>query len=80
MILSDGGVVPPKAGESNLLWQDDVYRVFRLFLACAASFSQQVLPLLPDKLAVLDIRQPRLTAAKKHNACSAQDDQAGEQC
>lgn len=80
MILSDGGVVPPKAGESNLLRQDDVYRVFRLFLARAASFSQQVLPLLPDKLAVLGIRQPRLTAAKKHNACSAQDDQAGEQC
>lgn len=25
MILSDGGVVPPKAGESNLLRQDDVY-------------------------------------------------------
>lgn len=80
MILSDGGVVPPEAGESNLLRQDDVYRVFRLFLAAAASFSQQVLPLLPDELAVLGICQPRLTAAKKHNACSTQDNQTGEQC
>ncbi|KAG7224167.1 hypothetical protein INR49_019902 [Caranx melampygus] len=38
-----------------------------------------VLPLLPNKLAVLGISQPCLTAAKKHNACGAQDDQAGEQ-
>lgn len=35
--------------------------------------------MLPNKLAVLGIGQPRLTAAKKHNARSAQDDQAGEQ-
>lgn len=70
----------PKAGESNLLWQDDVYRVLRFFLAHTAGFSQQVFSLLPDKLAVFGISQPRLTAAKKHNACSAQDDQAGEQC
>lgn len=68
-----------KAGESNLLWQDDVYGVLQLFLACAASFSQQVFPLLPNKLAVLGISQPRLTAAKKHNTCGAQDDKTGEQ-
>lgn len=67
----------PKTGESNLLRQDDVYRMFRLLLARAASFSQQVFPLLSNKLAVLGIGQPRLTAAKKHNACSAQDDHAG---
>lgn len=35
--------------------------------------------MLPNKLAVLGISQPCLTAAKKHNACGAQDDQAGEQ-
>ncbi len=35
--------------------------------------------MLPNKLAVLGISHPRLTAAKKHNACGAQDDQAGEQ-
>ncbi len=35
--------------------------------------------MLPNKLAALGISQPRLTAAKKHNARSAQDDQAGEQ-
>lgn len=34
--------------------------------------------MLPNKLAVLGISQPRLTSAKKHNACSTQDDQAGE--
>ncbi len=69
----------PKASEPNLLRQDDVYRVLRLFLVCATSLSQQVFPLLTNKLAVLGIRQPRLTAAKKHNACGSQDDQAGEQ-
>jgi len=71
--------VSPKARESNLLWQDDVYGVLWLLLARAANFSQQVLPLLPNKLAVLCISQPRLTAAKKHNSCSAQNNQAGEQ-
>lgn len=69
----------PKAGESNLLRQDDIYRVLQLFLACAAGFSQQVFPLLPNKLAVLGVSQPRLAAAKKHNTCGAQDDEAGEQ-
>lgn len=53
--------------------------MLRLFLAHAAALSQQVFPLLPNKLAVLGISQPRLTAAKKHNAHRAQDDQAGEQ-
>lgn len=67
----------PKAGESNLLRQDDVYCVLRLLLAHASCLSQQVFPLLPNELAVLCISQPRLTPAKKHNACSAQDDQAG---
>lgn len=69
----------PKAGESNFLRQDDVYRVLRLILARAASFPQQVFPLLSNKLAVPGISQPCLAAAKKHNACGAQDDQAGEQ-
>lgn len=53
--------------------------MLRLLLARAAGVSQQVFPLLPNKLAVLGISQPRLTAAKKHNACSAQDDHACEQ-
>lgn len=35
--------------------------------------------MLSYKLAVLGISQPRLAAAKKHNACGAHDDQAGEQ-
>lgn len=69
----------PKAGESNLLRQDDVHGVLRLLLARAACFSQQVFPLLPNELAVLGVGQPGLTAAKKHDACGAQDDQAGEQ-
>lgn len=69
----------PKAGESNLFRQDDVYRVLRLLVARPSSLSQQVLPLLPDKLAVLGVGQPCLAAPKKHNARRAQDDQAGEQ-
>lgn len=69
----------PKAGESNLFRQDDVYWVLRLFLAAASCLSQQVLPLLPNKLAVFGIGKPRLAAAKEHNACCAQNDQAGEQ-
>lgn len=69
----------PKAGESNLLRQNDVYRVLRLVLACAAGFSQQVFPLLSNKLAVLGICQPRLAAAEKNDARCTQDDQAGEQ-
>lgn len=69
----------PKAGESNLLGQDDVYGVLRLFLVSGAGLSQQVFPLLPNKLAILGISQPCLTATKKHNACGAQDNQAGEQ-
>lgn len=68
-----------KAGESNLFWQDDVYRVLGLFLARAANFFQQVLPLLSNELAVLGVRQPRLAAAKEHDSCSAQDNEAGEQ-
>ena len=67
----------PKAGESYLFGQDDVYWVLRLFLARPAALSQQVFPLLPDKLAVLGISQPRLTAPKKHDSRGAQDDQAG---
>lgn len=51
--------------------------MLRLFLARPAALSQQVFPLLPDKLAVLGISQPRLTAAKKHDSRGAQDDQAG---
>lgn len=50
-----------------------------LFLVSGAGFSQQVFPLLPNKLAVLGISHPCLTAAKEHDACGAQDDQAGEQ-
>ena len=69
----------PKAGESYLFRQDDVYWVLRLFLARPAALSQQVFPLLPDELAVLGISQPRLAAAKKHDSRGAQDDQAGEQ-
>lgn len=69
----------PKAGESNLLRQDDVHRVALLLLARAAGVSQQVLPLLTDELAVLGVSQPRLTAAKEHDAHSAQDNHAGEQ-
>lgn len=53
--------------------------MFRLFLARASCLSQQVFPLLPYKLAILGISQPRLAATKKHNARSAQDHQAGEQ-
>lgn len=69
----------PKACESNLLRQDDVYRVLRLLLARAACLSQQVFSLLSNKLAILGISQPGLATAKKHNACGAQDDQAGKQ-
>lgn len=69
----------PKAGESNLLRQNDVYRVLRLFLVSAVSLPQQVFPLLPNKLVVLGVCQPRFTAAKEHDARGAQDDQAGEQ-
>lgn len=69
----------PKAGESNLFWQDDVYRVLRLFLARAAHLLQQVLPLLSNELAVLGVSQPRLAAAKEHDSRRAQDNQAGEQ-
>lgn len=69
----------PLAGESNLFRQDDIYRVLCLFLSHASCLSQQVFPLLSNQLAVLGISQPRLAAAKKHNAHSAQDDQAGEQ-
>lgn len=69
----------PKAGESNLLRQDDIYRVLRLLLAHPSCFSEQVFPLLSNKLAVLGIGQPRLTAAKKNNARSSKYDQAGEQ-
>lgn len=69
----------PKAGEPNLLRQDDVYGVARLILAHSAGLSQQVFPLLPNKLAVLGVSQPRLAAAKKHDTCGAKDDQAGEQ-
>lgn len=71
--------MPPKAGQSNLFWQDDVYRVLRLFLARAANLFQQVFPLLSNELAVLGVSQPRLAAAKEHDSCSAQDNQAGEQ-
>lgn len=53
--------------------------MLQLFLGSAAGFSQQVFPLLPYKLAVLGVSQPRLTAAKKHNTCGAQDDETGEQ-
>lgn len=49
-----------------------------LFLAVAACLSQQVFPLLPNKLAVLGISQPCFAAAKKHDACGTQDHQAGE--
>lgn len=76
---SDGGVVSSKAGESNLLWEDDIYRVFHVLLAGASSFSQQVFSLLTYELAVLGICHPCLTATKKHDARGAQDDQAGEQ-
>lgn len=69
----------PEAGESNLFWQDDVYRVLRFFLARAASFPQQVFPLLPHKLAVLGVGQPRLAATKEDYSCGAQDNQTGEQ-
>lgn len=69
----------PKARESNLLWQNDVHRVLRLFCAGSTRFLQQMFPLLPDQLAVLGVSQPRLTAAKKHNARGTQDDEAGEQ-
>lgn len=79
MLQSDRGVVSPKAGESNLLGQDQVYRVLQLFLARAAGFSQQVVPLLPNELAVLGVGQPRLAAAEEHDARGAQDDEAGEQ-
>lgn len=69
----------PKAGESNLLRQDDIYRVLRLLLAGGAGLSQQVFPLLSNKLAVLGISHPCLTAAKEHDTCGSQDDQAGKE-
>lgn len=69
----------PETGESNLFWQDDVYRVLRFFLARAASFFQQVFPLLPNKLAVLGVGQPRLAATKEDYSCGAQDNQTGKQ-
>lgn len=69
----------PKAAKSYFLRQDDVHGVLRLFLSCAARLSQQVLPLLSNELAVLGVSQPRLAAAKKHNAGRSQDDQAGQQ-
>lgn len=66
--------MPPKAGESDLLGQDDVHRAPR-----GAGFAQQVFPLLANELAVLGVGHPRLTAAKEHDARRAQDHQAGEQ-
>lgn len=69
----------PEAAESNLLRQNDVYRVLRLVLTHAARVSQQVHPLLSHKLPVLGISQPRFASAQKHNAHCASNDQAGEQ-
>lgn len=69
----------PKAGESNLFRQDDVYGVLRLLRGDASRLPQQVFPLLPDKPAVLDVGQPRLAAAEEHDPGGSQDDQAGDQ-
>lgn len=68
----------PKAGESNLFGQDDVYRVLWLLQCHTSCLPQQVFSLLPNKPAVLNVSQPRLTAAEEHNAGGSQDDQAGD--
>lgn len=66
----------PKAGESNLFRQDDVYRVLRLLRGHASCLPQQVFPLLANEPAVLNVSQPCLTAAEEHNAGGSQDNQA----
>lgn len=73
--------MPAKAAQPDLLGEDDVDRVLGLVLppAPAAHLLQQVLPLLPDQLAVLCVSQPRLASAKEHDARGAQNNQAGEQ-
>lgn len=69
----------PKAGESNLFRQDDVHRVLWLLQSHASRLPQQVLSLLPNKPAVLNVSQPGLAAAEEHNAGGSQDDQAGDE-
>ncbi|TNN36994.1 hypothetical protein EYF80_052847 [Liparis tanakae] len=83
--MTDGGVVPPEAGEADLLRQDEVHAAARLLrarlllAARGAGSAQQALPLLPEQLAVLGVGSPRRAAPEEHDARGAQDHRAGEQ-
>lgn len=66
-----------KAGELDLLREDDVDRAVPLILAVIGS--QQMLSLLAHQMAVLGVGHPRLAAVEEDNTCGSQDHQAGEQ-